>query len=408
MLRSLMNFLTKAMPVLLLLFVILAGCQLFFLSPLLGQKFSLLYENFINYSRISFLPLALMSFFLVLVGCGYEISSNRLARLGLRRRRGFLVRLLDRFTRRQKLDETLTRTYQENRLDAGEFAASLRARVIGQDSVCEDIAQQVKLRLATRKKSRPVALFLFLGPAGTGKKFLARQIALQLGRPCFFLKYGTDNGQSLPLRLELTAKQNPHSVLVIQNCLSLSAQDWSQIFGLWQDHSGTSPSFCDIILIFTETTPATLPASSIMTESTAEERRITGNKTASEAHMPSELISQCDRIFLFQPLREENLARVSAMALEDMIRDYGLNVETGGIDPNLILPLIRQQQTLDMTPHEIVRLIEDQIGETLISLRQQGQSPIRLTSTEREGRICLVVQRSSPAQERLVPATVKG
>lgn len=409
MLRSLMNLLTKAMPVLLLLFIILATCQLFILSPLSVQKIHAFYEKFIDLGRPVFLPLGLVLLILVCAGCGYEFFSNKLARQGLRRRQGPLTRLLDRFTCRQKVNELLERSYQDSRLDAGEFAAALRARMIGQDYICEDIAQQIKLRLATRKHLKPTAIFLLLGASGAGKKFLAQQIARYLKRPCFIFKPGGENEkeQTLLERINTTVKQNPQAVLVIANCHALSEKDWSQISCQWLDQNNSAPSFQDIIFIFTERVTDIAPCFSPQDIETKEDRRITGNRAAHNAQIQPALISQCDRIFLFQPLGAEDLARISALALENMIKDYGLNVEAGGLDPNLLLPLIRQQKNHVLTAHEIVRLVEDQIGDSLIAMRQQDPTPVHLTLQEREGRNILIVKKSSPAQERLTPVIVR-
>ncbi len=68
----------------------------------------------------------------------------------------------------------LAQEQKEALIDADELATDLRARVIGQDAVCEDIAQQLRRRLALHIRGKPVGNFLLAGPPGTGKN-LSRQ-----------------------------------------------------------------------------------------------------------------------------------------------------------------------------------------------------------------------------------------
>ena len=56
--------------------------------------------------------------------------------------------------------------------------SALRTRVIGQDEAIESIARSVRrARAGLKDPRRPIGVFLFLGPTGVGKTYLARQLA---------------------------------------------------------------------------------------------------------------------------------------------------------------------------------------------------------------------------------------
>ncbi|UMM64391.1 hypothetical protein DM15PD_14050 [Aristophania vespae] len=407
MLKSFMLLLNRAMPLLLLLFVVLAFIQLFIFLPVSWKHFGDILRFAIDRARFFFLPLALFLLSIVFIGYIYEVSSNRLARLGLRRRRGPLIRLLDFFTKRQVIDHKLSRQHKDARIDSGELAAALRARIIGQEKVCEDIAQQLKLRLALKKRTGPIGVFLFLGPTGTGKNLLAQQVAHQIERPCFFIDHNAEAG--LISQIESILKRDAEAIIIIKEALKISSEEQDQLLSLWRGELSAARLSSSLshqaLFIFTQTIANSLSIDDLDL-STAEKRRMEGIKQAREIGIAPELTAYCDRIFLFQPLKDYDLARVSALAIEALIKRYGLHIEAGGIDPNIILPLIRQQreQDAEIATQDIVRLVEDKIGEALITMRQQGFSTVRLQ--EQEGQIN--VQNTSPEQERLTPNSSKG
>src|SRR5262249_30267939 len=62
-------------------------------------------------------------------------------------------------------------------IDADELAAKLKARVIGQDDVIDQICRTLRRRLAARRPNKPLAVFCFAGPPGVGKTHLAQGLA---------------------------------------------------------------------------------------------------------------------------------------------------------------------------------------------------------------------------------------
>ena len=63
-------------------------------------------------------------------------------------------------------------------------------------------------------------------------------------------------------------------------------------------------------------------------------------KPCAKPSFAPEVLNRLDRVFVFRKLEGLDIARVTALEIEKMINNYGLEVDDQGIDPQIILSLL--------------------------------------------------------------------
>jgi hypothetical protein len=80
-----------------------------------------------------------------------------------------IMDILDRLTNKAQLERAYqAKTAELAIINAEELAAKLKAKVIGQNDVIDQIAGQLRRRIAAKRKDKPLAVFCFAGPPGVG------------------------------------------------------------------------------------------------------------------------------------------------------------------------------------------------------------------------------------------------
>jgi len=114
----------------------------------------------------------------------------------------------------------------------------------------------------------------------------------------------------------------------------------------------------------------------------ADELRRASTNALKEAGFAPEVLNRIDRFFVFRRLSGLDVARVTALEIEAMIKSYGLGVMTGGIDPDILVDMMQRQQKLGTgaSSRDLVRAVEESIADTLIDAKRNGHQKVALLS----------------------------
>jgi hypothetical protein len=99
----------------------------------------------------------------------------------------WLMDILDRLTNRRELEQRLQPQADAIFIDADSLSQTLKSQVIGQDAICDEVAVQIRRRLALQQRGKPLGVFLFAGPPGAGKTYLGKVLASALDRKLIHL-----------------------------------------------------------------------------------------------------------------------------------------------------------------------------------------------------------------------------
>ena len=393
--QRLLAAISRASPLILLMFLCVAAAQL---ALQLGVTRTDLNEALSHYSWL----------YMLVGGAGISAALSGLLFEALvpqnaQPRGGFIVDVLSRLTNRTALEALMSGAQKPQVIDADELAARLKAKVIGQEAVCDDLAAQIRRRLALAQRGKPIGIFLFAGPPGTGKTYLAKRLAIELNRKLLALdmtQFSTPHAASQLFgapkgyvgsdsygALTAALRETPDAVVLLDEIEKAHHEVHKRFLTAWNDGYVTEasdgkqvPTTHAIFMLTSNAATDELTAIGDRYAADPDEMRRASMIVLRQAGFAPEVLNRLDRVFVFRSLAGLDVARVAALEIENMIENYGLQVAEGGIDPVVLFEMMQRQERMgaSASARDLARSIEETISDSLISARQKKATKVAL------------------------------
>jgi len=293
-------------------------------------------------------------------------------------------------------------------IDAEEFAAKLKARVIGQDDVIDHIARTLRRRIAARRPNKPLAVFCFAGTPGVGKTHLAKVMAETLYRSknhLHFIDMSTAGqgfaasslfgspkgyvGSGSYGQVTAMLRDVPNAIMLLDEFEKASPEVHKRFLTAWNDGFITEvsdgaklPTNETIFILTTNAAARRIGEMAREHKGTQEELDRMAKSALGDAGFAPEVLSRIDNVFAFKEMKGLDIARIVALEIENQTQQYGLAIAPGGIDPQILLASIEKVTETGAKggAREIARAIEDQIADGLVDAKSAGAKQVRVVA----------------------------
>ncbi len=305
----------------------------------------------------------------------------------------------------------------------------LKSKVVGQDIACSAIARALRRSRADIKDPRrPIGSFLFMGPTGVGKTYLARNLAeimfgtaealIQVDMSEYMEKFSTSRligsppgyvGHDEGGQLTEQIRRRPYAVILFDevekahpDVMNLLLQVLEE--GALTDSLGRKVSFANTIIILTSNVGASLASrQSSMGFGAINQQEAdydTMKERISEAarqHFRPEFINRFDELIVFRMLERRDLEQIVHLEARKLIQRLASKQITLNLSPEVVSMLVDKgydpQYGARPMRRAIERLLEDPIAEAILrgelaagissrAIRPEGTDKIAFTNDQ--------------------------
>lgn len=291
----------------------------------------------------------------------------------------------------------------------------LKLSVIGQQEAIDSVAKSIKrARVGLKDPKKPIGSFIFVGPTGVGKTYLAKTLAKDLfgsedklirmdmseymekfavsrlvGSPPGYVGY-EEGGQ-----LTEAVRTNPYSVVLFDEIEKAHPDVFNMLLqilddGRLTDGQGRTVDFKNTIIIMTSNVGVrSLSQSKTIGFELGDEKEIEEERTvdliekAVKDSFAPEFINRLDQIIMFKPLGEKEIEEISGLMLEKTkarLNEIDLDIK---YDQKVVKLLAKEgfDPEYGARPLErhITKMIDDRLAEDILDNKLDRDETIRIS-----------------------------